>query len=50
MVRPWWRKLWVQSLAAVLAVAVVCLTVAATYIARHADPILRRSVVESLEA
>jgi len=48
--RPWWGRRWLQTLAALLVVAALCFAVAATYIARHAEPLLRRSVVESLEA
>jgi hypothetical protein len=48
--RPWWRKPWVKALAGFLALTAVCFAVAAAYIARHAEPVLRRCVVESLEA
>jgi hypothetical protein len=48
--RPWWRRPWAKALASALALAAVCLAAAAAYIARHAEPVLRRSVVESLEA
>jgi hypothetical protein len=48
--RAWWRKPWVEALAALLVMAAVCFAVAAIYIVRHAEPVLRRSVVESLEA
>ncbi len=44
------RGFWLEAGGAVLLLAVVCFAVAAEYLVRHAEPILKESVVETLSA
>jgi len=46
--RPFWRSLWFRVAAIVVVAGLAAFSVAAVYIARHAEPILRRSVVANL--
>jgi len=52
--RGWWRRPWVKICLAALAemalLAALCFVLTAVYIARHAQPILQRSVVQTLSA
>jgi hypothetical protein len=45
-----WRRAWVKALLAVVVVGVVGAVSAAFYVARHAEPIVRKRVVETLSA
>ncbi|MES2391367.1 MAG: hypothetical protein V4555_06990 [Acidobacteriota bacterium] len=45
-----WRKAWVKTVLALLVLGAVGMGIAAMYVARHAEPILRKRVVETLAA
>ncbi len=45
----WWSTRTFKVLASVAAVVIVAIGIAAEYVAHHAEPILRRAVVESIE-
>ncbi len=47
---PWWRRRLVQGLASLLAVVCLALVLGAEYVLRHAEPILRKRIVETLSA
>jgi hypothetical protein len=47
--RHWWQRRLFKVVASVAAVAIVLLAVAAEYAARHAEPLLRRAVVQAVE-
>ena len=47
--KSWWRETWVRAVAAGTLVCVLALGILAEYVARHAEPVLRDSVVLTLE-
>jgi hypothetical protein len=48
--KRWWQRTWFRVLVSLVLVACVGLVVAAEYLIHNAEPIIRRRVVESLEA
>jgi len=46
----WWQRGWVRGVGVVLACGMMGLGAAGWYVARHAEPILKKKVVETLEA
>ncbi len=46
--RPWWRRRWLHVVAVVLLLAAATFAVAAVYVDRHAEPILRANLVRTL--
>jgi hypothetical protein len=48
--RRWWRLGWVQAVLAVVLLAGMTVVTVVVYVARHAEPILRKRVVETLAA
>ena len=49
-VRRAWRKAWVKGLLALVVLGMVGVGIAGVYVARHAEPILRKKVVDTLAA
>ena len=47
---PWWRRAWARWVAASALGLLLCLAFSAVYVSRNLEPVLRRSVIESLEA
>src|SRR5580700_5566529 len=48
--KPWWRSLWFKLTLGVVVAACIALTAASVYVSRHAGPILRERIIETLAA
>jgi len=48
--RPWWRRLWFEIALGVVVAGCIALAVGSVYVSRHAGPILRRRIEETLAA
>jgi len=48
--KPWWRRLWFKITVGVALAGCLVLAAATVYVSRHAGPILRKRIIETLSA
>ncbi len=46
--RRWWQKRWLQALATIAVLGLIAFATALEYAARHAEPIIRQRIIESM--